>query len=139
MTFAEPFDAVVGRFVLLFCPEPVAVLRQVVGHVRVGGVIVFQEPDWAGCRSAPESLLWTRCVDWCDEAFRRSGADPYLGAHARLVPGLGRFLVGRFFYSDAVNTVIVVMSVVTVKVLGLSGSTCQSERTGGTTVVPGSP
>jgi UMF1 family MFS transporter len=36
------------------------------------------------------------------------------------VPGLGRFLVGRFFYSDAVNTVIVVMSVVTVKVLGVS-------------------
>ncbi len=41
-------------------------------------------------------------------------------AHARQVPGLGRFLVGRFFYSDAVNTVIVVMSVVTVKVLGVS-------------------
>lgn len=41
-------------------------------------------------------------------------------AHARAVPGLGRFLVGRFFYSDAVNTVIVVMSVVTVKVLGVS-------------------
>ena len=41
-------------------------------------------------------------------------------AHARDVPGLGRFLVGRFFYSDAVNTVIVVMSVVTVKVLGVS-------------------
>jgi UMF1 family MFS transporter len=40
--------------------------------------------------------------------------------HARQVPGLGRFLVGRFFYSDAVNTVIVVMSVVTVKVLGVS-------------------
>jgi UMF1 family MFS transporter len=44
-------------------------------------------------------------------------------AHAREVPGLGRFLVGRFFYSDAVNTVIVVMSVVTVKVLGVSEST----------------
>jgi UMF1 family MFS transporter len=41
-------------------------------------------------------------------------------AHAREVPGLGRFLLGRFFYSDAVNTVIVVMSVVTVKVFGLS-------------------
>jgi UMF1 family MFS transporter len=39
------------------------------------------------------------------------------------VPGLGRFLVGRFFYSDAVNTVIVVMSVVTVKVLGVSEAT----------------
>ncbi len=32
--------------------------------------------------------------------------------HAREVPGLLRFLVGRFFYSDAVNTIIVVMSVV---------------------------
>src|SRR4051812_15502725 len=41
-------------------------------------------------------------------------------AHAREVPGLGRFLVGRFFYSDAVNTVIVVMSVVVVKTMGLS-------------------
>ncbi len=40
--------------------------------------------------------------------------------HAREVPGLGRFLVGRFFYSDAVNTVIVVMSVVTVKTMGLT-------------------
>ena len=40
--------------------------------------------------------------------------------HARGVPGLGRFLLGRFFYSDAVNTVIVVMSVVTVSALEVS-------------------
>ena len=43
--------------------------------------------------------------------------------HAKTVPGLGRFLVGRFFYSDAVNTVIVVMSVVTTKALGVSDAT----------------
>ena len=42
--------------------------------------------------------------------------------HARGVPGLGRFLLGRFFYSDAVNTVIVVMSVVTVRAMGLSAT-----------------
>jgi UMF1 family MFS transporter len=41
-------------------------------------------------------------------------------AHAREVPGLLRFLVGRFFYSDAVNTIIVVMSVVTTRAKGLS-------------------
>lgn len=41
-------------------------------------------------------------------------------AHARDVPGLGRFLLGRFFYSDAVNTVIVVMSVVTVHAMGMT-------------------
>ncbi len=40
--------------------------------------------------------------------------------HAREVPGLPRFLVGRFFYSDAVNTVIVVMSVVAVEAVGLT-------------------
>ena len=42
--------------------------------------------------------------------------------HARAVPGLGRFLLGRFFYSDAVNTVIVVMSVVTVRAMGLTAT-----------------
>jgi UMF1 family MFS transporter len=43
--------------------------------------------------------------------------------HAREVPGLPRFLLGRFFYSDAVNTVIVVMSVVAVEAVGLSPAT----------------
>jgi MFS transporter, UMF1 family len=41
-------------------------------------------------------------------------------AHAREVPGLLRFLVGRFFYSDAVNTIIVVMSVVAVRAVGMT-------------------
>ncbi|HEU0244678.1 MAG TPA: MFS transporter [Candidatus Limnocylindrales bacterium] len=41
-------------------------------------------------------------------------------AHAREVPGLPRFLVGRFFYSDAVNTVIVVMTVVAVEAVGFT-------------------
>jgi UMF1 family MFS transporter len=40
--------------------------------------------------------------------------------HVRQVPGLPRFLLGRFFYSDAVNTLIVVMSVVAVRAVGLS-------------------
>ena len=39
--------------------------------------------------------------------------------HAREVPGLPRFLLGRFFYSDAVNTLIVVMSVVAVRAMGM--------------------
>ena len=42
--------------------------------------------------------------------------------HARSVPWLGRFLLGRFFYSDAVNTLIVVMSVVAVRAMGLTST-----------------
>jgi UMF1 family MFS transporter len=41
---------------------------------------------------------------------------------ARQVPGLGRFLVGRFFYTDPVNTVIVVMSVFATEAIGVSQS-----------------
>jgi UMF1 family MFS transporter len=41
-------------------------------------------------------------------------------AHARTVPGLLRFLTARFFYSDAVNTIIVVMSVVAVRAMGMT-------------------
>jgi MFS transporter, UMF1 family len=40
--------------------------------------------------------------------------------HAREVPGLGRFLLGRFFYSDAVNTIIVVMAIVATEAMGLT-------------------
>jgi UMF1 family MFS transporter len=54
--------------------------------------------------------------------------------HARAVPGLGRFLLGRFFYSDAVNTIIVVMTVVTVYAKGLSESTAQMVLLGLTVV-----
>ncbi len=40
--------------------------------------------------------------------------------HAREVPGLLRFLVARFFYSDAVNTIIVVMTIIAEKAKLLS-------------------
>ncbi len=40
--------------------------------------------------------------------------------HAREVPGLLRFLAGRFFYSDAVNTIIVVMTIVATEAVGLT-------------------
>jgi MFS transporter, UMF1 family len=42
--------------------------------------------------------------------------------HAREVPGLLRFLVARFFYSDAVNTIIVVMTIVTTRAKGFTDS-----------------
>ena len=40
--------------------------------------------------------------------------------HTALVPGLRRFLLGRFFYSDAVNTVIVVLAVIAIRAMGFS-------------------
>ena len=42
--------------------------------------------------------------------------------HAGEQPGLRRFIVGRFFYSDAVNTAIAVMSLFTIHAVGFSES-----------------
>jgi UMF1 family MFS transporter len=40
--------------------------------------------------------------------------------HARTTPGLLRFIVGRFFYSDPVNTAIVVMSAFATQAIGFT-------------------
>ncbi len=42
----KPFDAVVGRFILQFLPDPVGVLRSVSQLLRPGGAVAFQEPSW---------------------------------------------------------------------------------------------
>src|SRR4029453_11469175 len=40
------FDAAVGRFILMYLPDPVATLQSISQVVRLGGLLVFQEPDW---------------------------------------------------------------------------------------------
>jgi SAM-dependent methyltransferase len=61
---AEPFDAVVGRLILLHTPDPAAVIRHAVSLLAPGGIIAFQEgpftrPALAGV-PRPE---WDRTVD----------------------------------------------------------------------------
>jgi 2-polyprenyl-3-methyl-5-hydroxy-6-metoxy-1,4-benzoquinol methylase len=79
MTFEGSFDAVVGRYVLMYQPDPVAVLRSVASHVRPGGIVVFQEPEWACARSIPSVPSWDRCCQWVVEAMTANGADMQMG------------------------------------------------------------
>lgn len=44
---SQPFDAAVGRFILAFVPDPVAVLKALCALVRSGGVFAFQEVSLA--------------------------------------------------------------------------------------------
>ena len=37
------FDAVVGRWVLMYVEEPGRLLHQVAAHLRPGGIVAFQE------------------------------------------------------------------------------------------------
>jgi SAM-dependent methyltransferase len=77
--FDGGFDAIVGRYVLMFQPDPAATLRTLVASLQPGGVVVFHEPDWSGARSYPPVPTYDRSCEWIVETLRRSGADPRMG------------------------------------------------------------
>jgi SAM-dependent methyltransferase len=75
LAFDRPFDAVVGRYVLLFQADAAAMVRKVARHVRPGGLILFHEPDWTSARAIPQAPTYDRCCAWIQEAFRLAGTD----------------------------------------------------------------
>ena len=76
----ESFDAAVGRFILMFLPDPVSVLRSVSRLVRPGGVVGFQEPSWIPFLALGRRLrLWSRVLTAIHETFQRSGVNPEMG------------------------------------------------------------
>jgi SAM-dependent methyltransferase len=76
----DRFDAVVGRLILLYTPDPAAVLRKFAGLVRPGGVVATMEYEMRAAGTLPPTELSSRVCDWIIGAFDRSGLDPSLGA-----------------------------------------------------------
>ena len=79
VTFDQPFDAVVGRYVLQFQSDPSATLARVASFARPGGVVAFHEIDWSGVSSTPPAPTFDRLHVWLEEAIRRSGANTHSG------------------------------------------------------------
>ena len=80
LTFDEPFDAAVGRVILLHVRNPVEAVRRVARHVRPGGVVAFQEVAAEAVPPYyPAMALWERAGAWMTETFRRAGIDLQLG------------------------------------------------------------
>jgi SAM-dependent methyltransferase len=48
-----PFDAIVGRWVLMYQPDPAGLLRRLAAYAAPGAVIAFQESDLLGMAPAP--------------------------------------------------------------------------------------
>lgn len=80
LVFDRPFDAIVGRYILLFQPDPASWMSGLLRHLAPGGVVVFQEPEWARAYSAPHVPSWHRCCRLLVEGFTASGADTEMGA-----------------------------------------------------------
>lgn len=75
-----PFDALVGRLVLLYLKEPAVVLRQLAERVRPGGLVVFHEMEMTTSRCVPDSPLWAQTGRWIVEAFTRAGVETSMGS-----------------------------------------------------------
>ncbi len=74
LSFDRPFDAIVGRLVLMYYPDPVNAIRRLKGHLREGGLNVFQELDFANARSLPSVPTFERVNGWIKQAFTATGA-----------------------------------------------------------------
>jgi SAM-dependent methyltransferase len=79
MEFHQQFDAVIGRFVLMYYPDPADTVRRLARHLRPGGLMVFQEFDMDYLRSCPTAPIFERTVGWIRQAFSASGAGIRLG------------------------------------------------------------
>ncbi len=76
----KPFDAAVGRYILMFLPDPISVLRSLSHLVRPGGIVAFQEPCWKSFLQQSARLpLWSSGASLLVETFRRSGTNTEMG------------------------------------------------------------
>jgi ubiquinone/menaquinone biosynthesis C-methylase UbiE len=77
------FDALVGRLVLMYLADPVAGLKDVLRHVRPGGLVAFQELDVRTLdhylTHFPGLHLWRKVWDWFSVAVEKSGNHTELG------------------------------------------------------------
>jgi ubiquinone/menaquinone biosynthesis C-methylase UbiE len=76
----QPFDAAVGRFILMFLPDPASVLRSLTQLVRPGGILAFQECTWVPfLASAARFPLLSKLLSAIHETFLRAGVNPEMG------------------------------------------------------------
>jgi SAM-dependent methyltransferase len=80
------YDAVIGRLVLPYLPDPMAAVTSWLQALVPGGVVVAMEYDIAASRTDPPAPLFLTSVDRVAAVFRRAGTAQQLG------PRLGRLL-----------------------------------------------
>jgi SAM-dependent methyltransferase len=74
-----PFDALIGRFVLMYMADPAATLRALVRPLRPGGIVMFEEMEMRSARGYPDAPLFERCIDWYASAIELGGFESGMG------------------------------------------------------------
>jgi SAM-dependent methyltransferase len=73
------FDAIICRLVLMYLPDPAAVLRTQASSLRARGIVAPIEFDLHSARSLPSTPLVTQALSWLREAFTAAHIHPALG------------------------------------------------------------
>jgi SAM-dependent methyltransferase len=73
------FDALIGRFVLLYVPEPGAVLKRLSRYLKPDGIVAFLEYDMSQVAQAPPCELFEQTRRRILSAFSAGGAELDMG------------------------------------------------------------
>ena len=79
--FEEKFDALVGRFVLMYMADPVIALKKLITHIKSGGIVAFHEPEYTlyPAYPHPDTPLMNQLYQWILDVFKHSGAHLDMG------------------------------------------------------------
>ncbi len=73
------FDALVGRYILMYQPEPDAVIRSFLPMLRPGAVVAFHEGDFTSTVGEPTGELLQQAYGWWQETLRQTGIENRMG------------------------------------------------------------
>lgn len=77
----DDFDALVGRWVLMYLPDPAAMLRQLLRHLRPGGIVAFQEVDFTYPPTTfPPAPLHRQVMRWTTPPPGSGGPEQQMGS-----------------------------------------------------------
>jgi len=81
----DGYDAVVGRLVMLYVPDPAETLRGLVEHLVPGGIVAFGEFNFTAesVVAFPPTPLWASLWAWMQTVVPGAGLDPAMGYHLR--------------------------------------------------------
>ncbi len=74
-----PFDALVGRLVLMYMADPLSVLRHLLGELRPSGIVAFLEPDLRMLEPLTDTPLYRQCLRWLAAVFKHAGTRMQMG------------------------------------------------------------
>ena len=81
LVFSDTFDAIVGRFVLMYMAHPAEAFATLMMHLKPGGIAAFQEPEYTLYPAVqhPDTPLMNQLIRWILDVFVHSGAHLDMG------------------------------------------------------------